>query len=185
MPIKYPWQDSARDRMRSSHSTFQDFLSIRQEVQRRERWQPFAAYAYAFVSFELPYYFSSDGHSKRSIFSSHHSLPYLQRQLLHAFVQLSWMAVANYFNVGLQACWILSWVREMTCGRVLNLNLDIDVFQPLDKKIIAFEFWSKQGIWKMDRLSYLLSCKDSNIYIPAVWYHLDGQGSPFIKISLT
>ena len=49
-----------------------------------------------------------------------------------------------------------------------NLNLDIDVFQPLDKKIIAFEFWSKQAIWKMDRLSYLLSCKDSNIYIPAV-----------------
>ena len=62
-------------------------------------------------------YFSSDCHSERSILSSHQPLiPYLQRQLLHAFVQLFWMAVANY-NFGLQAfCSTLSWMGEMTCG---------------------------------------------------------------------
>ena len=55
--------------------------------------------------------------AERSMLFSHHSLPYLQRQLLHVFVQLSWMDVANYSNFGLPAfCCIPSWVEEMTCG---------------------------------------------------------------------
>ena len=61
-------------------------------------------------------YFSSDCHSERSILSSHHPLLYLQRQLLHVFVQIFWMDVANY-NFGLQAFYsTLSWMEEMTCG---------------------------------------------------------------------
>ena len=57
-------------------------------------------------------YFSSDWHSKRSILSSLHSLPYLQRQFLHAFAHIFWMVIANY-NF---CCSTLSWMGKMTCG---------------------------------------------------------------------
>ena len=43
---------------------------------------------YQLVVIFLKSYFSSECHSERSILSSLHSLPYLQRQLLHASVEL-------------------------------------------------------------------------------------------------
>ena len=67
--------------------------------------------------FSLSLHVLSDIYPYRSILSFHLSLLYLQRQLLHAFVQLSWIAVESYSNFGWQVFYCTpSWVDEMLCG---------------------------------------------------------------------
>ena len=65
-------------------------------------------------------YFSSGSRFERGIVPSHHSLTYLQRQLLYTLAQYFWMAVVNHSkrNVTSWACgrddvrpWVLRWYR--------------------------------------------------------------------------